>query len=524
MKSGFTAVALTLLGSIHICGTAGATEPQPGGILNFAISNGEPSTFDCHAAGNSAAFHRLLPHYSSLLRFDTTNYPNIVGDVAESWTVSDDGLTYAFTLRPGVKFHDGSTLTANDVRVTFDRIRHPPTGVVSTRAQLFKDVTTIDTPDDRHITFHLSQPNAAMLSYMAMPWNCIYSAAKLASDPAYPTRVVMGTGPYVFKEYVAGSVWRGERFPDYFIKGRPYLDGFAAYSLAGPAVANALSAGQVAVDFRGLNPPDFERVRAARGDAIRSFRVDQSAMLMVTFNTTRPPFDDWRVRRALSLAIDRWAGSEALQKIVYYSQVGGYLRFGTPFARTEAELTKLPGFSHDIEASRKEARRLLAEAGQSNLKLTFLNNGSYVPIGVFLVDQWRQIGVQVIHDPADIQRLLAARSAGNYDVLLDSNDNIDEPSLQFAQYYSFDKNPNNYSRAIDRHFDELYDQQGRTLDVQKRRQLVQSMEAYLADRSYSVPLFWAQRLITLDRRVNGYVVPPQQYLGQDLADIWLSKE
>ncbi|MFC7555513.1 ABC transporter substrate-binding protein [Pseudoroseomonas wenyumeiae] len=88
----------------------------------------EPPTYDLHATGTFAVMHRVAPHYSTLLRYEPGNYPNIVGDVAQSWTVAEDRLTYTFKLHPNVKFHDGTALTSEDVKASYDRMRAPPEG------------------------------------------------------------------------------------------------------------------------------------------------------------------------------------------------------------------------------------------------------------------------------------------------------------------------------------------------------------------------------------------------------------
>ncbi len=105
--------------------------------------------------------------------------------------MSDDGLTYRFALVPNVRFHDGSPLTSADIKATYERLRNPPAGSPAPRKALFDDISSIETPDPATVVFQLKQRNVSMLTVLANPWNCIYSAAKLASDPTYPGRCPM---------------------------------------------------------------------------------------------------------------------------------------------------------------------------------------------------------------------------------------------------------------------------------------------------------------------------------------------
>src|SRR3990167_1396010 len=115
-----------------------AETPKRGGNLVFAVS-AEPPNYDCHANTSFAFIHPVRPHYSTLLKFDSPNYPKITGDLAESWTVAPDGLSYTFKLRRNVKFHDGSPMTSADVKASYERIVKPPQGVVSIRQAAYSD-------------------------------------------------------------------------------------------------------------------------------------------------------------------------------------------------------------------------------------------------------------------------------------------------------------------------------------------------------------------------------------------------
>src|SRR5205823_9865821 len=134
----------------------GAASAEPvakrGGTLDFAV-DAEPPNYDCHANFSFVFIHPVIPHYSTLLKFDTGNYPQVVGDLAESWSVSTDRRTYTFKLRQNVLFHDGSRLTSADVKASYDRIIHPPQDVLSVRRADYGAVTGIDTPDAATVVF-----------------------------------------------------------------------------------------------------------------------------------------------------------------------------------------------------------------------------------------------------------------------------------------------------------------------------------------------------------------------------------
>ena len=525
MKLRYAALAFALTA---VAGPALAQSPKSGGTLSFAVS-AEPPNYDCHAQSSFAFIHPVRPHYSTLLKFDGPNYPQVTGDLAESWTVSPDGLTFTFKLRKGVKFHDGSAFTSEDIRATYDRLRNPSEGVRSLRVESYRDIASIETPDAHTVVFKLSKPNASMLANFASPWDCVYSAAKLKEDPKFPERNILGTGPFTFVEHQAGSHWVGRKFNDYFEPGKPYLDGYRSVFMRGAAMVNALSAGQVLAEFRGHSPADRDRLVQALGDRAVVLESPWVCSLVVSFNTSKKPFDDARVRRALSLAIDRWAGAEALQRIALVRHVGGVLRPGYELATGNDDLAKLPGFSRDIKASREEARRLLKEAGveKLNFKLTNRNVAMpYTPVGVFLIDQWRQIGLNVEHEQLETRLYLAAQQRGNptYDAALDFNcDFMDEPNLQLMKYVSADRSALNYSGHTDRKLDNLFDQQSGELDKAKRKAIVAEFEKHLLEEAYVIPTIWWHRIIVLHKELKGWDMMPSHYVGQDLTNVWLDR-
>jgi peptide/nickel transport system substrate-binding protein len=527
MKSvlGFAGLlAFALAGAIA---PADAQQPKRGGTLNFAISAETPH-YDCHASETYATLHFSAPFYSTLVRFNLRKFPEIEGDLASSWEIAPDLMTYTFKLHPNVRFHDGTTLTSNDVKATYDRMRNPPKGVVSPRQATFADIGTIETPDANTVVFKMKAVNASMIEHFASPWNCIYSAKDLAADPTSPRTKINGTGPYIFGEHVKGSHVTGRRNDNYFKKGLPYLDGFrGVFTLQAAAMLNAVQGGQLLGEFRGISPAERDRLVSAMGDKIRVEEDSWTLNLLVAFNVEKKPFDDVRVRRALLMSIDRWGGSIGLSKISTMRSVGGLIRPGSPMATPPEELAKLPGYSKNMSAARAEARKLLKEAGVPNLKFVLHNRNlaqPYTPAGIFLVDQWRQIGVTADHKQYDTGPYIAAMNAGNYEVAIDfSNLFMDDSTLSLAKYLSFDRSPQNLSRAIDRELDKLYDAHVRERDVGKRKGMIQAFERRVFEQAYQQPILWWHRIVPTHKVVMGWEMSPSHNLGAQLEGVWLNQ-
>ena len=216
---------------------AGAQDkPRPGGELVFVVPS-EPPSYDAHQEETFGVIHPMAPHYNTLLRVDPNDRTGTkpVGDLAESWTVSKDGLTYTFKIRRGVKFHDGSELTSRDVKASYDKILKPPAGVKSLRKEAYESVASVEAPDPGTFIVKLKYPEPSILLNLSSPWNWIYKADLLAKDPHWYEKNVMGTGPFTFVEHVKGSHWIGKKNPNYWDKGKPYLDGYRAIFISASA-------------------------------------------------------------------------------------------------------------------------------------------------------------------------------------------------------------------------------------------------------------------------------------------------
>jgi peptide/nickel transport system substrate-binding protein len=517
--------AICLLASLIPC-IAMAETPKTGGTLTFAVTAEAPST-DCHAITTYAAVHVLAPHYSLLLKVDPDNYPKLKPDLAESWAVSPDGLTYTFKIRSGVIFHDGSALSSKDVKASFDRMRDPPAGIVSIRKELFSDIASIETPDPTTVVMKIREPDASFLDTLALPYNCIYSAAKLAEDANFPAKTVMGTGPFVFVEHRNGAHWVGKRFDQYWEKGKPYLDGFRAVFIKSQAVVTALQGGQIQAEFRSISPGERTQLVNALKDKITVEESPWVCKVDLLFNTQSKPFDDQRVRQALSMAIDRWGGSDALSKITILKPVGGPLLPGSPLALSNDELAKLPGYGRDPEKARAEAKALLAAAGISNLKFKLVNrnvNHPFTPLGVFVIDQWRRIGVTAEHQQLDVSQQKAGIANGDFQVALDAFcADSDDPKPLLLPYLSKSRSPRNMTRNENPQLDAVYDQFKSVTNPTQRGVLAAQLQRMVIQSANSVPVLWYSRLVAHVSAMKGWKIVPTHFANQDLADVWLDQ-
>jgi peptide/nickel transport system substrate-binding protein len=364
-----------------------------------------------------------------------------------------------------------------------------------------------------------------VLEALASPFNCIYSAAKLKENPRYPETQIMGSGPFTFVEHVKGASWEGKRFDGYFLPGKPYLDGYKIFFVKSNGVVPGILGGQFDSEFRGRNPSEKAQLLDKMKDNLTVHEGTWVNNLMLIFNTTRKPFDDIRVRQALSMAIDRWGGSDALSKISILKYVGGVMRPGYSMALPESELVKLPGFSKDIVKSREAAQKLLEQAGLKDLKFKLLNRNiaePYTPGGVYSIDQWRRVGVTAEHEQLETKLYQERVAKGDFDVAVEFQaDFMDDPTAQFSKFLTKKLSPSGYSGHTDTKIDDLYEKQRRTMNVAERTKIVNEMERYSLVQAYSVPILWWQRIIVYNKKIQGWYMTPSHYLWQDLTDVWL---
>ncbi|HTY78453.1 MAG TPA: ABC transporter substrate-binding protein [Candidatus Bathyarchaeia archaeon] len=530
--SGRTTIGLLLAAAVVAAYLPAVAQDKPryGGELIFVVPS-EPPSFDGHREETFGLIHPIAPHYNTLFRTDPTDNTGtkVVGDLAESWQFSKDSRTLTVKIRSGVKFHDGSLLTSKDVKASYDHIIFPPAGVASSRKGAYVVVEVIETPDPQTVRFRLKWPESSFLSNLASPYNFIYRAEILAKDPRWYETHINGTGPFKFVEYVKGSHWVGKKNPDYWDKGKPYLDGYRAiFMTSSSAMVAAVRGERAHAQFRGFSPSERDSIVQALGSKITVQESPWNCVILVAMNHEKKPFGDKRVRKALTLALDRYEGSKALSKIAVVKDVAGIQVPGTPWATPPAELEKLAGYGKDIAANRAEAKRLLKEAGAENLSFVYKNRGvamPYEPLAVWAIDQWRQIGVSVRQEVVEAAAYYGVLRGGDFEVAADFQCGFTvEPDLDIYKFQSASVSHANYGRYEDKVLDDLYVKQARAVDAEERKKYLRAFEKRLLDEEvhYIYTLQW-HRIIPHSAKMHGWTITPSHYLNQQLDTVWLSE-
>src|SRR5262245_31737599 len=505
--------------------------PRAGGELTFVVP-GEPPSYDAHREETFALIHPAAPHYNTLLRIDPLDPTGtrVVADLATSWTVSSDKRTYVLKLRRGVKFHDGSEMTSRDVRASYQKIISPPPGIPSVRKGEYLQIETVQAPEPYVVAFKLKWPSPSFIHSLASPWNWIYKADILERDVRWYEKNVMGTGPFVFVEHVKGTRWVGRRNPDYWDKGKPYLDGYQALFIREDAAqVAAIKSGRAHIQFRGFSPAQRDELVRALGESITVQESPWNCGLLVAINHDKAPFNDRRVRRALSLALDRYKAAGALSRTAIVGGVAGVQVPGSPLATPPPDLMKLAGYWRDIREARSEGRRLLVEAGVPDGFSFVLKNRDipmpYQHIGTWLVNEWRQIGLKVRHEIQDSSRYFKDLRTGNFELSTDFQCGyVVDPDLDLYKFQSWGRSDANYSRYTDPVLDDLYVRQSRTVDPAQRRQYIRAFERRLPDEAahYIYTLQW-HRIVPHSSRVRGWTITPSHYLNNQLDRVWLAE-
>jgi peptide/nickel transport system substrate-binding protein len=509
-------------------------QPKRGGTLTYVIPADSPPSFDGHRENTFATIFAAAPFYSVLIRSNPENPSDTTDLVCDVCTQipkpTDSGKTYAFTIRDDVKFADGAKMTADDVAASWNHVIFPPPSVISSQRGYFSGfVDKVEATDPHTVVFRLKFATAAFLPALADPYAFLYEKAKLDQDPHWYEKNIDGSGPFRFKDYQAGQSISGERSPDYYRPGLPYLDGFVGIFAEKQATrVAAIKSGRADIEFRGFPPATRDELQAALGDQLAVQESDWNCGAVITPNHKRPPFDDARVRRALTLAIDRWGSAPALAKITIEKTVGGVSFPGTPLSATKEELQQLAGYWPDIEKSRAEAKRLLHEAGQDNLTFELTNRDVDQPYkfnAIWAIDQWAKIGVKATQKVLATGPYTEAMDTRDFAIALDGDcQTVVNPLLDGTKYLPQVVSPFNFGNYDDPEEVDIYDRMLCETDFPKQRALMREFERRVLDtEAHEIFLLWRYRIVPYRAYVKGWKISPSHYVNQDLGMVWLDK-
>ncbi len=319
-RSRCTPLVLVLALLVVGAGVAAAQTPKSGGHLNIMLREDLSPGFAVHESSTISTSFPSMPCFNNLVVFDQLKRPetpeNIVGELAEKWSWQDNYRNLVFFLRKNVKWHDGQSFTSKDVKFTFDMLREAPDAPAKLRINPRKDwyanLEAVEAADSHTVVFRLKRPQPGLLNMLASGYTPIYAAHV---NPATYRTGCIGTGPFKVKEWRKGEFVDYVKNPDYFVKGRPYLDSlrYVIIKERGTRIA-ALQSGQLDVSFPGeTTKTAAEQLKKAVPQLVIT-PVAQAVSDNIIMNTKKAPFDNPKVRQAVSYAIDRRALIQAVHQ------------------------------------------------------------------------------------------------------------------------------------------------------------------------------------------------------------------
>lgn len=397
--------ALSLFSSVVIASTVAHAQTMGGEMVLAQGSN--PPSLDAMTTSSEASRNINLNIYETLVTIDED--VNAIPLLAESWTVSDDGLKYVFTLREGVKFHNGDIMDAGDVVASLERYRE-----VGATGELLAQVATIEETGDNEVTLTMTEPTPTFIEgFASVRAPAVIIPAEEAGKGADEIEII-GTGPYKFVEYVPDSHVLLERFDDYSQdtdwdgptgfggKKTPYLDTvrFRVIPEAGARIA-ALEAGEI--DWSDQVPVPAAK-RMMSNPEINIYEARQWAFLTLILNWKLPPTDDVNFRRAVLYAIDpeevMAIATEGFYDLNHGWQYPNYLYYSGDIGKDD--------YMQDLD----RARAALAESDYDGEEFTILtdpNYGEHNRAAVVIASQLQGIGINAVVRQLDWPTVLQVR-------------------------------------------------------------------------------------------------------------------
>jgi peptide/nickel transport system substrate-binding protein len=525
-----------LVAAAALIATVATVQPgfaqKRGGILKLA-DPGSPANMSLLESPTIQTEMPMMGVFNNLVGFDQhkaqVSLDTIVPDLAGEWSWNEDGTELTFKLHHGVKWHDGQPFTAADVKCSWElRLGTAPEKLrLNIQKSAFYNLESVTTNGDYEVTFHLKRPQPAFLMLLGSGFSavtpCHLSPEQLRQHP-------IGTGPFKFVEFKPNEDIKVTRNPDYWKKGRPYLDGIEYTIIRDPSTAAlAFESGKFDMTFPyELTVPQFNDMRRQMPQAICELTPVGGVNGHLLINRDKPPFNNPDLRRAMALSIDRKAFVDILTE--GQGAIGGILQpppaglWGMP----ADQVAKLPGYDPNVQKSREEARQLMEKAGYGagnrlNIKVMTRDWSIYRDPAVLLIDQLKQIYIdgelELIDTPQYFPKILRK----DYTVALNLQTSGPDPDPIVQLFYGCGSSLN-WDGYCNPEMDKLIEQQSREADTDKRKRLLWTIERRLAEDNVRPIIFYRQGGTCLQPYIKGLTVMVNSiFNGWRMEDVWLDK-
>ena len=509
-----------------------ALAQKSGGVLKIQHMDSPPSA-SIHEEATVSVAVPFMSLYNNLVMFDQhvakNSLDSVVPDLATKWAWTDNNTKLVFTVREGVKWHDGKPFSAKDVACTFDlllggeseaKLRRNP------RSSWWTNVEKVTADSDTQATFHLKAPQPSLLALLASGYTPIYPCHV---PPDQMRRRPVGTGPFKLAEFKMNEGIKLTRNADYWKKGLPYLDGieFTIMPDRGTRML-AFIAGKFDMTFpTDVSVPLLKNIRNDAPKALCTMR-ESGVSVNLIINREAPPFDNPKIRRALALTLDRKAfidilseGEDKMAGIMLPPPNGGW-------GMTPEMMKDLAGYG-DVAQAREEAKRLMQEAGyrpdkRLKIKVSTRNIAPFKDPAVILIDQLKQVYVDGELEIIDTAVYYNRVFKKDYVVALNlSGVAVDDPDVALFENYGCGS-LRNYNNYCDAEMTKLFQAQSRELDPKKRQQMVWDIDHKLQAEIARPIIFYGRAAGCWQPQVKNVTLHINSiYNNWRFEDVWLER-
>ncbi len=505
---------------------------QSGGTLRMTHRD-SPGSLSIHEEGTNSVITPMMMVFNNLVIYDQhikqNSMQSIVPELAKSWAWSEGGKSLTFKLQEGVKWHDGRPFSSADVKCTFDlllgnskdKLRLNP------RSGWYANIADVTTNGDHEVTVTLNRPQPPLIALLASGYTPMYPCHV---PPATMRTNPVGTGPFKFAEFKRNESMRFTRNPDYWKKGRPYLDAveFTIIPNRSTAMLSFVS-GRVDMTFPFEMSIPLVRDIKQQAPTANCEVVTTNVSTNLLVNRDKPPFDNAEIRKAMALTLDRKDYITILSE--GQNSMGGAMLpapegvWGMP----KEILETIPGYGPDVAKNREAARAIMAKLGYGpdkriSTKVSTRNIASYRDPAVILIDQLKEIYIDAELDVVETAIWHAKVARKDYIIGLNlTGSGVDDPDQQFFENYACGSQ-RNYTNYCDQGIEALMVKQSAEADIEKRKPIVWEIDRRLQE-DLARPIIMHNRGGTCwtPKVKNVTIMVNSVYNGWRLEDVWLEQ-